>query len=140
MSDIDYKLLKDLEVKYVSVSLSNLPNYNTKFNLQSTRIFMQCGYNFRSKTRWIILTDASGDVLLTQTFLKYRRRCELNFESNRLDLDYYVTLKPKDIAFEMPDGYDYLNWADDFDICFVGHAHSLTERLNINGRKYFVGN
>lgn len=140
MSDIDYKLITDLKVKYVSITLSNIPNYNTKFNLQSTRIYMQCGYNYRNKSRWIVLTDDSGSVLLSQTFLKFNKRCELNFESEMLDLDYYVTLKPKKVSFNITEDYDYLNWANDFDICFVGHAYSLTERMDANGRRVFVGN
>lgn len=140
MSDIDYNLLTDLRVKYVSVTLTNAPNYSTKFNLQSTRINMQCGYNYRNKLRWVILTDDSGNVLLPQTFLKFKKRCELNFEAEVLDLDYYITLKPKKSFFSIAEDYDYLNWANDFDICFVGHEYSLTKRMDANGRRVFVGN
>jgi hypothetical protein len=103
-------------------------------------MILRYGYNTRNKKRWIIITNNSGEPLLSQTFLKYGKRCELNSLAKQYDLDYYVTLKNKDVSKVYPKDYDYLNWAKDFDICFVGYEESLSERLRINERKFFVGN
>lgn len=140
MSVFDYDLLDDLIVKYVTCSLSNKVNYFTKFNLESTRIEMTCGYNSRSKSRWVILKNSIGEIILPQTELKYDRRVELNFYAEQSDLDFYLTLKPKNIAKIPDDNYDYINWANDFDMCFVGYEYSITERLERNIRINLVGN
>lgn len=140
MTEFDFNVKDDLVTKYVSVSLHDTPHYRTKFNLASVQVIMLCGYNTRNKMRWIILTDAEGDPLLTQTFIKYGKRCELNFVANQHDLNYYVTLKAKDKTKKFTEGYDYLNWSKDFDICFVGYEYSLVERLDSNLRKVLVGN
>lgn len=140
MTSNDDDLIEDLVMNYVSVTLSNAFNYSTKFNFQSTQISMVCGYNPRNKSRWIALTDLKGNILLSQTFLKVGKRCELNFTANQYDLNYYVTLKPKIPSKAFPPDYDYSNWANDFDLCFVGYAYSLVERMEINGRKLLVGN
>lgn len=139
MAGFDYDLESDIVMKYTTLSLSNDPYYRTRFGLQGNQLFMSSGYSKRNGLRWIILTDFQGDVVLPQTFLKYKKRCELNFTSNLLDLNYYVTLKPKN-GDSNYSNYDYLNWADDFDICFVGYEYSLVERMKKNKRKVLVGN
>ena len=130
----------ELLVKYTSVKTLDYPDYQSKFNLQSTQIFLRCGYNTRNKMRWVILTDSNGMVLLPQTFLKFKKRCELNFLSNQYNLNYYLTLKPKDATKKFPDDYDYLDWSKDFDMCFVGYEQSLVDKLDKNLRFVFVGN
>lgn len=139
MAKFDYNLQNEVVMKYTSVTLSNDPYYRTRFALQNNQIFMQCGYCSRNKSRWIILTDFQGDVILSQTFLKYKKRCELNFTANLLNLNYYVTLKPKE-PNKVFDEYDYINWANDFQICFVGYEYSFVERLASNQRAFLVGN
>jgi hypothetical protein len=96
---------------------------------------LTCAYNSLNKQRWISIADSYGNVLLPQTFLKYGRRCELNFNAEMSDLSYYVTLSPKDITKvrHFTDDYDYLDWSKDFRLCFVGMSQSLIERLNDNG-------
>ena len=84
--------------------------------------------------------DRDGDVVLPQTFLKFKKRCELNFNAELNNLDYYVTLKPKDHTKNFPEGYDYADWGDDFDMCFVGFSYQLRERLDNNLRKIKLGN
>lgn len=140
MAVFDYELKNDLITKYVSVTLSNSYNYTTKYNLQGVQVTMRCGYNTRNKSRWIILMDKNGDLLLSQTFIKYGKRCELNFNSNEKNLNYYVTLKVKDVNKKFADDYDYLGWAKDFDLCFVGYEYSIEERLESNIRNNLVGN
>jgi len=140
MQGFDYELQKDLTTKYVSVSLHDTPHYRTKFNLNSVQVNMLCGYNTRNKMRWITLTDANEKPLLSQTFIKYGKRCELNFLANEHDLEYYVTLKTKDTTKKFPDDYDYLNWSKDFEIYFVGYEYSMVGRLESNLRKILVGN
>lgn len=134
MSGFDFELENELSINYIVVNLSNSVNYNTKFLLQGVQVSMSCKYNTRNGLRWVILKDSDGDTLLSQTFLKFGKRCELNFISNLNNLNYYLTLKPKkgDALFE--NSYDYLNWADDFELCFVGYAQSLKDRLNKNSR------
>lgn len=140
MTGFDFNLKNDLSLKYITVSLSNSLFYNTKFSLEGTQISMQCGYNPRNKLRWVILTDSDGDVLLTQTFLKYKKRCELNFYSNLNNLNYYLTLKPKIGTDVYTDDYDYSSWANDFEMCFVGYSQDLEDRLQNNLRFIRVGN
>lgn len=140
MRDFDLDLGKDLVVKYVEVSLSNKLNYTTVYNVQNTRLNMRCGYNTRTKSRWIVITDSVGDILLSQTFLRHKKRCELNFNANLNNLNYYLTLKLKDNTRELPKDYDYINWADDFDLYFVGYSFDLEERLKDNRTILYVGN
>lgn len=136
----DDALKYDIALRYFNVTLLNYANYSTNITIQSVPMVMRCGYNTRNKLRWIYLEDINGVTLLPQTFLKYGKRVEMNFNSNEANLNYYVTLKPKDSTKIIPDSYDYLNWKNDFDICFVGYEYSLVERLMVNGRKAFVGN
>ena len=84
--------------------------------------------------------DRDGDVVLPQTFLKFKKRCELNFNAELNNLDYYVTLKPKDHTKNFPEDHDYADWGDDFDMCFVGFSYQLRERLDNNLRKIKLGN
>ena len=140
MQDFDWDLNKDLRTKYIQLSLSNTYNYITKFSLQGTGLTMQCGYNTRNKLRWVVLYDRDGDIVLPQTFLKFKKRCELNFNAELNNLDYYVTLKPKDHTKNFPEDYDYADWGDDFDMCFVGFSYQLRERLDNNLRKIKLGN
>lgn len=136
----DTKLFDDFEVKYVEVKLSNIPNYHTTFNLNGNTIFMTVTYNTRSNSREIILETLSSEVILSQTTVRYGRRCELNFNATQNGLDYYVTLKPKDITKVFDNTYDYINWADDFVMCFVGWDYSFTLRAEQNKRTYLTGN
>lgn len=133
---------KDFNFKYTFVNLSNKPDYSTKFNFRSNQISMLCGYNTRNKMRWILLEDRYGNVILPQTFMKNKKRCELNFNANQIDLHYYVTLKIKDTSSlkNTNDTYDYLNWANDFELCFVGYTQDVRNTLDDNYRKVMVGN
>lgn len=135
----DYTLFDRLVTKYVEVSLLDEPFYTTQFNIDSVAINMQVGYDTRKKLRWIILTSNTGVVLLKQTYIKHGRRCELNFNSNLYNLDYYVTVVPKKRGESLEDA-DYLNWKDTMNICFVGFRYELTEQLEKNYRINRVGN
>lgn len=140
MAEFDPTLKRDLETQYIKVNVSNVLNYNSKFSFSGVTFNISCGYNSRNLKRWIILTSDNGDVLLPQTFLKYGRRCELNFMSELYNLKYYVTLRPKDATKLFSDDYDYREWQKDFDLCFVGIPYSVKERLDIGIRRYLVGN
>lgn len=140
MTTQNNSLVDDILVKYVSVKTVDSTDYQSKFNIQSTQVFMRCGYNTRNKMRWVILTDSNGMVLLPQTFIKFKKRCELNFLSNQYNLSYYLTLKPKDNTKVFSDAYDYLNWSKDFEMCFVGYEQTLVEKLDKNLRAVLVGN
>ena len=136
----DYELSDDYHISYTKVSLSNELNYTTNFNIQNVSIFMRCGYNTRNKQRWIALTDRSGNVLLSQTFLQHKKECELNFNSNEYNLDYFVTLVLKDESKVIPNNYDYINWANDFNLYFIGHELDISERIKSNLTIVLVGN
>lgn len=140
MATQNNSLVDDILVKYISVKTVDSTDYQSKFNLQSTQVFMRCGYNTRNKMRWVILMDSNGMVLLPQTFIKFKKRCELNFLSNQYNLSYYLTLKPKDNTKVFSDTYDYLNWSKDFEMCFVGYEQTLVEKLDKNLRAVLVGN
>ena len=135
MRKFDYNLIDELITKYIYVSVNNESYYTSTIVVGSVQMKLTCAYNSLNKQRWISLTDSYGNVLLPQTFLKYGRRCELNFNAELNDLSYYVTLSPKDITKvrHFTNDYDYLNWSNDFRLCFVGMSQSLIERLNDNG-------
>ena len=135
MRKFDYNLIDELITKYIYVSVNNDSYYTSTIAVGSVQMKLTCAYNSLNKQRWISLTDSYGNVLLPQTFLKYGRRCELNFNAEMNDLSYYVTLSPKDITKvrHFTDDYDYLDWSKDFRLCFVGMSQSLIERLNDNG-------
>ena len=122
-----------------TVSVSNRPHYTSNFTLRGRPFNIRCGYNTRNKKRWIILTDKSDRPILTQTFMSDGKQCQLNHIANRYDLSFMVTLKKKDRYKFIPEDYDYLNWADDFELYFVGTSQSLQERLWVNGREAYVG-
>lgn len=130
----------DINKRYIKLSLSNTPHYTTKISIGGVLINMQCGYNTRNKSRWIILTNRNNETLLPQTFLKSKKRCELNFLSNQYDLDYFITLSQIDKSKVFTDDYDYLYWAKDFELFFVGRPYETTEKLDRNLRKLLVGN
>ena len=135
MRKFDYNLIDELITKYIYVSVNNESYYTSTVVVGSVQMKLTCAYNSLNKQRWISLTDSYGNVLLPQTFLKYGRRCELNFNAELNDLSYYVTLSPKDTTKvrHFTDDYDYLDWSKDFRLCFVGMSQSLIERLNDNG-------
>ena len=135
MRKFDYNLIDELITKYIYFSVNNESYYTSTVVVGSVQMKLTCAYNSLNKQRWISLTDSYGNVLLPQTFLKYGRRCELNFNAEMSDLSYYVTLSPKDITKVryFTDDYDYLDWSKDFRLCFVGMSQSLIERLNDNG-------
>lgn len=135
MRKFDYNLIDELITKYIYVSVNNESYYTSTIVVGSVQMKLTCAYNSLNKQRWISLTDSYGNVLLPQTFLKYGRRCELNFNAEMSDLAYYVTLSPKDTTKVryFTNDYDYLNWSNDFRLCFVGMSQSLIERLNDNG-------
>ena len=135
MRKFDYTLIDELITKYVYVSVNNESYYTSNIVVGSVQMKLTCAYNSLNKQRWISLTDSYGNVLLPQTFLKYGRRCELNFNAEMSDLAYYVTLSPKDTTKVryFTDDYDYLDWSNDFRLCFVGMSQTLIERLNDNG-------
>ena len=122
-----------------NVSLSNRATYNTSFKIDGLTIVMVCDYNIRAKKRLITLYDTDGNTLLKQTFVVFGRRCELNFNATELNLDYYVTLKPKGNNLNFKD-YDYINWADDFTLCFIGGEQEQNLLLKENLRKVLTGN
>ena len=140
MSTYDTSLYDDFITTYTNVVLLNLPNYHTTIKVNNVTLIMYVNYNARSKQRSISLETLDGYVLLPKTFVKQGRRCELNFNAELEGLDYYVTLRPLNEGKTFDDGYDYLNWSDNFSLCFVGYDYSLTERLNRNIRIAFVGN
>ena len=135
MRKFDYNLIDELITKYIYVSVNNDSYYTSNIVVGSVQMKLTCAYNNLNKQRWISITDSYGNVLLPQTFLKYGRRCELNFNAEMSNLAYYVTLSPKDITNvrHFTDDYDYLDWSNDFRLCFVGMSQSLIERLNDNG-------
>lgn len=124
----------------ITMSLDDRPHFTTKITIFGKVLNIQCSYNTRNKMRWIIITDNNSLPLLSQTFLKNKKQCELNFLSNIYDLNFYVTLKKKSPSDIIPVDYDYLNWSKDFDMYFVGSTQDLQDRLTVNGRSAYVGN
>ena len=135
----DY-LIDDYLINYTKVTVSNVFNYKTRIRLENNILLLDIKYNLRNKRRSLSISSVDGEVLLPYTFLDYGRRCELNFNATQIDLDYYVTLSPKSKSFVYNKSYDFLNWSDNFDLCFVGNSFDLKERLNKNIRIGFVGN
>lgn len=140
MSEYDFNLLEDTVVTYTNVELNNLPNYITNFIIDGFPLYMQVGYSSREKLRWIVIEDRVGNLLVPQTYISYGRRVDMNFNAHTLDLDYYITLKPKNEYNIKNNDYDYINWSDDYTICFVGTPYEITERGNTNLRVVLTGN
>ena len=140
MAQFDTTLRDDFITNYTSVTLVNTYNYYTSFRLGSVTLLMNVRYNPRNKRREISLETIDGEVLLTNTFVSYNRRCELNNNAVFNGLNYYVILKPIVETKTFSDDFDYINWADDFVLCFVGYDQSLVERMNVNLRVQLVGN
>lgn len=124
----------------ITTTVSNLPLYSSRIGILNKPFTLRCGYNTRNKKRWIIITDLDDKPVLTQTFMSVGKSCELNFRAELHNLNFYVTLKPKSPYKTFPENYDYLNWADDFDLYFVGKTQEEVEELRLNGRKLYVGN
>jgi len=133
-------MVTDYYTKYITTTTSNIPQYTTKISIMNKPFTLKCGYNTRNKLRWISIVDKNNKPILTQTFLKYGKQCEFNFLAERYNLSFFVTLKPKVRTKEFVKDYDYLNWADDFDLYFVGRSQELEERMRVSGRKVYVGN
>ena len=140
MSDFDDSLFDDFVTNYVIVPVSDNYNYKTRVRLENNLLVLDVKYNLRNKRRSLSISSVDGDVLLPYTFLDYGRRCELNFNATQIDLNYYVTLLPKSKSFVYDQSYDFLNWSDNFDLCFVGNSFDLKERLDKNIRIRLVGN
>lgn len=136
----DDSLIDDYITNYVKATVSDVFNYKTRIRLENNILVLDVKYNLRNKKRSLSISSIDGDILLPYTFLDYGRRCELNFNATQIDLDYYVTLSPKSKSFVYDEGYDFINWSTDFDLCFVGSSYDLRERLNKNIRIAFVGN
>lgn len=130
--EFDTNIERDFRLKSWNISLSNTLNYKTTTTVQGVFMNIFVGYNSRNKLRWIYITDKSGDLLLRQTFLKHRKLCQLEPISNSYNLNHYITLRLLDKDKSIPLEYDYINWANDFQLCFVGYEYSLEERLQKN--------
>lgn len=134
------EVIRDYTTTYTTVSVDNEPNYTTRISLLNQPLNLICGYSTRNKMRWIIITDQKNRPLLTQTFLKYGKICEFNKNAELLGLSFSVTIKPKVLSKEFSSSHDYLNWANDFDLYFMGRDTDIEKRMRENGRKAYVGN
>lgn len=131
-------IIDDLDT-FITIPVSNIPHYKSRINILQRGLNLTCGYNTRNKMRWIIISDLNNTPLLTQTFLKHKKICQFNFNANQQGLSFTVTLRPKSESKEIPEDYDYLNWADDFDLYFLGRLQTTEEKFSINRRMVYVG-
>lgn len=131
-------LISDLDT-FITISVSDKPNYTSNINILGQPLKLICGYNTRNKSRWLVITDQNNRPLLTQTFLKQNKISDFNFTANRLGLSFTVTLKPKLKESTIPDDYDYLNWSKDFDLYFLGRLQSTEDKFLVNRRIVYVG-
>lgn len=125
---------------FVTISTNDKPNYTTQISLLGRQFKLTCGYNTRNKLRWISIVDSDERPVLSQTFLRQGKFCQLNFLANRYNLSFSVTLKPKTNTKTLPNDYDYINWSGDFDLYFLGRQQSTEEDMKVNLRKVYVGN
>lgn len=125
---------------FLTVSVSDKPNYRTKISILNVPLNLTCEYNSRNKLRSIIITDRNGSPLLSQTYLKKGKLCQFNALANRYGISFSVTLKQKDATVTLADDYDYLDWSSDFDLYFVGRKQSTEDAYKVNIRKVYVGN
>lgn len=131
-------LINDLDT-FITISVSDKPNYTSNINILGQPLKLICGYNTRNKSRWLVITDQNNRPLLTQTFLKQNKISDFNFTANRLGLSFTVTLKPKSKESTIPDDYDYINWSKDFDLYFLGRLQSTEDKFLVNRRIVYVG-
>lgn len=125
---------------FITMSVSDKPNYTSQISILGRQFNLTCDYNTRNKLRWISIKDTNGNPVLSQTFLKAGKICQLNFLANRYGLSFSVTLKPKSKTKEIAVNYDYLNWSSDFDLYFIGRLQSTEDAMQVNLRKVYVGN
>ena len=125
---------------FITMSVSNKPNYTSQISILGRQFTLICGYNTRNKLRWVAVEDTNGQPVLSQTFLKNGKLCQLNFLANRYGLSFSVTLKPKSSITTIAYDYDYLEWSNDFDLYFIGRLQSTEEDMRVNLRKVYVGN
>lgn len=131
----DTDLVNDVYAIQTTIIPNDLAQYSTDFALNGIAVTMLCGYNTRTKTRWVSVKTKDATPLLQQTFLQVGRRCELNFNSNISGLNGYVTLR------EISSGEaDYLKWSKRYLICFITYEQTVIERLENNLRVKLVGN
>lgn len=125
---------------FLTTTVSDSPNYRSRVNILGVVLNMTCEYNTRNGLRSIILTDQNNRPLLPQTYLKKGKICEFNHLANQYNLSFSVTLRQKDKTKVIANDYDYLNWASDFDLYFIGRKQSTEDAYRINIRKVYVGN
>lgn len=138
MSYIFYGFFGEYGFNHTTFSVHNDLRYNTRVTLGTTDIIITVGYNNRTKLRWVDVETSSGDILLKKTSLKFGRKCELLPVSKSYDLDYFLTLKKKRNNVDH-DGYNYLNWSNDFELCFVGKPNSSNRKMKENYLNVKVG-
>lgn len=125
--EVEY--LKDYGFSYTIVSLFDDIRYNTRVNIDGRTLTLICGYNNRTKTRWISIETSSGSVLLRRTPLVLGRQCELDSVALNFDMDYLVGISPKDKNKVFPEDHDYLNWSKDFNLVFTGMPYTGTKKM-----------
>ena len=129
-TEIDqYNYLKSYGFSYTFVSLFDDIRYNTRVNIGGRTLTLICGYNNRTKTRWISVETSGGAVLLRRTSLVLGRQCELDSVALNFDMDYLVGIAPKDKNKVFPENHDYLNWSRDFNLVFTGMPYSGTRKM-----------
>lgn len=131
-------LLNDLDT-FITITVSDKPHYTSNINILGQPLKLICGYNSRSKSRWLVITDLNNRPLLTQTFLRQNKISDFNFTANRLGISFTVALKPKSKEIAISDDYDYLNWSRDFDLYFLGRLQSTEDKFELNRRLVYVG-
>lgn len=140
MAGFDPTVKDDAITLFHNVTLSNNLNYTTRFSIDSLLLIMTVGHTDRNSKRWITLETLDGDIVLSQTYVAWNRRCELTNLSQILGINYYLTLESKTKGLHYPNNHDYINWSNDFTLCFVGFSQELRDRLDSNFVAVAVGN
>lgn len=121
------------------VSLHNDIRYQTRINLDSSNLVLYFGYNVRSKSRWVCVTSSDGTVLLKRSTIVFGRDLDLDCNAYNKDLYYKIRLEKKSSVSTEATEFDYLNWANSFNLTFVGSSYNMQRRIKQSTASFLAG-
>lgn len=123
----------------LKVSLHNDIRYQTRINLDSSNLVLYFGYNVRSKSRWVCVTSSDGAVLLKRSIIVFGRDLDLDCNSYNKNLYYKLRLEKKSNVPTEATEFDYLNWANSFNLTFVGSSYNMQRRIKQSTASFLAG-
>ena len=103
------------DLDYTFINLVNKPSYDFNATCLGSTLNFRTTWSTGASMRCLMVVDQYGDCVLQNTYLTPYREYDLNFNATSKGLYGKVMLVPN----AGKDGStDYLNWADNFTLCF----------------------